>query len=304
MDKKGASHADWAVSLGIFLLYILSMLMLIQPGVQPFYKNDELLNVVTENYKNETSFVFYKTPLVIDTIKGDFTPESMEYLVTINAAFPFSGLPNDYAITGEDMVPLENFYIANDWSVVRFKAPITDTPDNKFYIINNKLADGSSKSYLDRGDASPGSGLEISNSDIAPHTPNFTLIIGSTETLQGVSADLLERDVDDGGINCLDADETAHERKYNAIKGQWGFPRSKDFIVLYSNIASAQYNPTDYDSVENPTGNIIPVCRYELPYEQASVVVEEWATRMFVPNEISGEYLGETKPIRMVVWLW
>ncbi|MDI6737750.1 MAG: hypothetical protein QME12_04520 [Nanoarchaeota archaeon] len=294
MNKRGTSHADWAISLGIFLLYILSMLMLIQPGVQPFYKEGELLSIVTENYRDSTSFAFYKTLIVIDTTDMNFTPGTSEYLVTLNAetgaAFPFSGDPNDYAVTDRNMASLDNFYIAHGWDVIRFKAPITDTPDNKFYIISNKLADGTSKPYLDRGDAS--SGLEISNSDIAPHTPNFTLTIGSTEVLQGVSEDLLKKDADLLGLYCLDANLGQAERKYGAIKRRWGFPTSKDFMILYADTASAMYNPEDA-----PVGNIHPVCRNALPYEQANVVVEEWAARIV-------DEFGNTVPIRMVARVW
>lgn len=285
MNKRGTSHADWAISLGIFLLYILSMLMLIQPGVQPFYKEGELLNIVTENYRLSTSFVFYKTPLVIDTTGLEFTPGSPDYLVTINTVFPFSGSPNDYAVTDADLVPLDNFYIAFEWDTVRFNAPIIPDVPNKFYIISNKPADGISLPYDDRGT------LDLGQPEIFKDT-NFALTIGSTEVLQGVSAELLARDVDAGGINCQAGTPEEQAAKSDALKASWGFPRSKDFMIFYANTASAMYNPEDA-----PAGSIIPVCRQELPYEQASVVVEEWATRIV-------DELGNTAPIRMVARVW
>lgn len=285
MDKRGANHADWAISLGIFLLYILSMMMIIQPGVQPFYKEDELLKVVTENYKAYTSFVFYKTPIIIDTT--DTATVAGTYTVTINGPLPFSGSINSYAVIDSEgnKMPL---YIADGFASMSFDAPIIKGI-NLFYIISNKLGDGTSIEYQRDSPAF---------SSVIENDVGYILTIGSTETLQGVSDALMVREVDDEssplpGVNCEDTNAEQKQIKYEMLKRVWGFPRSKDFLIFYTDTASAQY----------ATENIQPVCMAAVPYEQANVVVEEWATRMFVPNG-DGEYMGETQPIRMVARVW
>ena len=291
MNKRGASHADWAISLGIFLLYILSMLMIIQPGVEPFYREDQLLKIATDNFKENTAYSFYKTPLIIDTTGMDFAGEG-DYNVILEEDFPFSGENvNNYALTDAFGEKLEDEYHITGGahiSQISFKVHIIDGI-NKFYIISNKLPDGTSVEY--GAPATSPSGTEISDSDIAPHTPNFTLTIGSTEALYGVSESLLNMNVNEGGANCM-LPEGEIEDNYITLKGIWNYPRSKDLSIYYVDGSSPQYEITDLHDV----------CIASEPYAQANVFVEEWATRIIDP--VGGYAGGPPKPIRMGVKVW
>ncbi|MFA5887952.1 MAG: hypothetical protein WC852_04555 [Candidatus Nanoarchaeia archaeon] len=284
MNKRGASHADWAISLGIFLLYILSMLMIIQPGVEPFYREDQLLKIATDHFKENTAYSFYKTPLIIN-VAGMELPVSADYMVTLNDAFPFSGDVNNYAVTDALGVPLPNFRIAEDWSQISFDAFIDNAVENKFYIISNKPAIGVSDTYSRNVPV-----LSPEITDTAVPTANFTLTIGSTEATYGVSESLLARLVNDGGANCM-LPEYKIDENYVTLKGMWKYPTSKDLSLYYVEDSSPQYEITDLKNV----------CAAAAPYAQANVFVEEWATRMF--TTANGK-TGEVNPIRMGVKVW
>lgn len=283
MNKRGASHADWAISLGIFLLYILSMLMIIQPGVEPFYREDQLLKIATDNFKENTAYSFYKTLLIIDTTDMEFSAAG-SYMVTLNDIFPFSGDVNNYAVTDASGVPLPNFRIVEDWSEISFDAVI-NAGENRFYIISNKPAIGDPDTYSRNVPI-----LSPEITDTAVPTANFTLTIGSTEATYGVSESLLAKAVNEGGANCMLPEEEIEEN-YITLKGMWKYPRSKDLSVYYVDGSSPQY---ELAALQN-------VCVAAAPYAQANVFVEEWATRMFF--EDTGKE-GITTPIRMGVKVW
>lgn len=285
INKKGASHADWAISLGIFLLYILSMLMIIQPGVQPIYKEDRLLKIAKDNYMAMTEYRFYKTPVVIDTTGMAFAGPG-SYMVTINGDMPFAGDENTYAITGADGVPLDRFYISFAVGKISFDANIL-AGRNTFYVISNSRAFGDPQAY---SRASPAAATEISNN--AAPLANFTSHFGTTEILAGVDEEPLMTDVNTaGGVLCGDDDA-----QYVALKRLWAYPAGKEFTTYYTTTASPRYTAAD----------VVGICDQTEPYEQANVFVEEWATRLFQTSDdpaVGGRY-GNTMPIRMGVKVW
>ncbi|MBU2638801.1 MAG: hypothetical protein KJ955_07545 [Nanoarchaeota archaeon] len=272
IGKSGASHADWAISLGIFLVYILSMLMIIQPGAQPIYKEDRLLKIAKDNYKNSTSYSFYKTPLIIDTADLDFAGADT-YTVRVEGDLPFAGDGNDFAVAiGVDgnLVPLDNFEIvlADGADRIVFISSVA-VGKNTFYVISNARAVGVPDGYPDRGTVLP------TDSYISDARLNFTLVFGSTEVLTGVD----EAQLTAGSVVC------AIPGHYAALKEAWAYPASKDFVTFYAGGSSPRYTALN------------EVCNQSQPYEQASVFVEEWATRLVNKT-------GVTEPIRMVVRVW
>ncbi len=277
INKRGASHADWAISLGIFLVYILSMLMIIQPGAQPIYKEDRLLKIAKDNYKADTDYRFYKTPLIIDTTDKDFAGAGA-YTVRIEGDLPFSGDGNDFGVAAEDadgnLVPLDNFEIvlsetADDRIIFINNV---ESGRNAFYVISNAKAAGEPDTY-ERIAVPP------TDSYISDARNNFTLIFGSTEVLIGVD----EAQLAGGAVVCSTPED------YADMKEAWAYPAGKDFATFYADGSSPRYSA------------LIDVCNMAEPYEQASVFVEEWAARVF--GTADGKY-GNTQPIRMVVRVW
>jgi hypothetical protein len=216
-------------------------------------------------------------------------PVSANYMVTLNDVFPFSGDVNFYAVTDALGVPLPNFKIVEGWTQISFDAFINNAGENRFYIISNKPAIGTSDTYSRNV---PTGSPEIS--DTAVPTANFTLTIGSTEALYGVSETLLKQEVslpDYKGVSCQTGTAEEQEDKYNDLKTIWSYPKSKDFTTYYVEGSSPQYTIDKFHGI----------CNQTQPYEQANVFVEEWATRMF--TTANGK-TGEINPIRMGVKVW
>lgn len=65
MNKRGASHTDWAISMAIFIMYILLLIIFLKPGVAPIYKPEGLMQLVEDNFFEETSWVVRETWLDI-----------------------------------------------------------------------------------------------------------------------------------------------------------------------------------------------------------------------------------------------
>ena len=72
MNKKG-SHVDWAISIGIFLVYLIGLFILLRPGVTPVHKPEGLLNILEDRFNEEVMWEVREIPLFIDICKLETT---------------------------------------------------------------------------------------------------------------------------------------------------------------------------------------------------------------------------------------
>ena len=84
MDKKAVTQVDWAVSMGIFLIYVLSMFVMIQPGIQPFNKKETMVNIAEKQLQLDAYYNITRIPLFI-TISKEITTANI-FLVN----FPYN----------------------------------------------------------------------------------------------------------------------------------------------------------------------------------------------------------------------
>jgi len=77
--KKGASHVDWAISMSIFLVYVLLMFIFLKPGSQPTYNENTLLNTVYSGLKDDTTYTVQRGYLMI-TPKIDIDHDAIYYI--------------------------------------------------------------------------------------------------------------------------------------------------------------------------------------------------------------------------------
>lgn len=68
-NKKG-DHVDWAISMGIFLLYLIGLFILLRPGVTPTYKPEGLLQILETNLMNEITYEVREIPLFVKKCIG------------------------------------------------------------------------------------------------------------------------------------------------------------------------------------------------------------------------------------------
>ena len=65
IKKRGSTHVDWVMSIGIFLIYLLALFIIIKPGVREIYSEDTLLSIVENNVKGNIVWTIKETPLFI-----------------------------------------------------------------------------------------------------------------------------------------------------------------------------------------------------------------------------------------------
>src|SRR3989338_4848371 len=84
MNKRGASHTDWAISMAIFIMYILLLIIFLKPGVAPIYKPEGLMQLVEDNFFEETSWVVRETWLDIKECRAIVDGSTKNCLIEVS----------------------------------------------------------------------------------------------------------------------------------------------------------------------------------------------------------------------------
>jgi len=66
MNKKGLSYIDWAISFGIFIIYLLIVFILITPNLARDYDNDFLTSIIKEGLEEDTYIKLSIYPLFVE----------------------------------------------------------------------------------------------------------------------------------------------------------------------------------------------------------------------------------------------
>ncbi|MFH0798406.1 MAG: hypothetical protein V1906_03275, partial [Candidatus Woesearchaeota archaeon] len=115
MFKRGASHADWAVSMGIFIVYILSMFIMVQPGAQKVFREDNLIKIVEEGIMGASEYAIEKTPIYV-TLKAGILAGTYDIKLSKDSDMPLlDGNNDDFKMVSAETsveVPL-NIAVAN-----------------------------------------------------------------------------------------------------------------------------------------------------------------------------------------------
>ena len=138
MMGKGASHIDWAISMGIFIIYILSLLIFVQPGLEETSDRTILLTILENGFKSYTYHDLEKTPLFINTSSSD---GNYKFQIIFNNNFPFTGNEEDFTLTDKDnsQVPFDLALNGND--DMRFDVTIEGNIKNLFWLLHMQEAD-------------------------------------------------------------------------------------------------------------------------------------------------------------------
>tara|TARA_Y100000310_G_C20476336_1_gene712599 strand:- start:71 stop:808 length:738 start_codon:yes stop_codon:yes gene_type:complete len=159
MNKKGASHIDWVVSIGIFIVYILILLVWIKPSYKPVFEEDVLIGIVRDNIEETYTIEVDKTLIVLNGCN-------------INSKHNFNLNNHVPGLSSGDFTVLR----VSDGLVADYKGTLTvktyTTGKNSYWIIN------SDKSY----DSSHGGDL-----DALPEAECSSVQSGETITKKGLS---------------------------------------------------------------------------------------------------------------------
>jgi hypothetical protein len=88
--KTGAIHVDWAISMGLFLLYIVLLFILLKPGAEVEHKPESLFTIIENNFFPETSIIVKEVNFIVDRCIGLGIPPQPSTTITLDS------LSNDY----------------------------------------------------------------------------------------------------------------------------------------------------------------------------------------------------------------
>lgn len=265
---KGASHVDWAISMGIFLVYIMLTFIFIKPASEPEYGGNTLPDMVYSGLKNDTVDTIKKGYLIINPT--DDITESKEYILRIRN-LDTSGMDMDW-VTQD---PARHLTLVNkslkdascqNVTVVPFDfvdeagGESRDCDDRVLGTLTGKDCVLEMKTYLESGEDNIFWFLYSDDIAYEPHptvntlgitdakcverllgnkvrdcllddetgTPkdwtNFTYQFGVVESFSAVSKEK------------LDALKQEYENQYEALKGNWSFPKDKNFNITIQKI--------------------------------------------------------------------
>tara|TARA_Y100000034_G_C6896799_1_gene413633 strand:- start:1789 stop:2514 length:726 start_codon:yes stop_codon:yes gene_type:complete len=66
MKKRGATHIDWVISIGIFIVYVLILLVWIKPSYKPVFEEESLITIIKHNIEKDHSIEVGKTLLILE----------------------------------------------------------------------------------------------------------------------------------------------------------------------------------------------------------------------------------------------
>lgn len=275
MRKKGATHADWAISLGLFLIYILTMFMILQPGIQPIYKETELLDNLQNEITTQTEFIITKTPLIIDTAQLE---SAGTYYIKISSELPLEKDENKAAIFDNAGNYNDNNNIDLATGLLEFEAPLA-LGSNKYwaYEIIKPEKIGSDYQYDNFFSSDAAEVSNIKN--------NFTFSFGAPEIVKGLDWNQLNSEVlNEEGFSCTGEDANDD---YSVLKNILGHPSNKEFIIQAVESSNPRYSLEDLQDI----------CHIEDPFEQASVFTREWLT-----YKVNKEGMSDAVRVHVVIW--
>jgi len=211
---KGASHIDWAISMGIFIIYILSLLIFVQPGLEETSDRTILLTILENGFKSYTYHDLEKTPLFINTSSSD---GNYNFQIIFNNNFPFTGNEEDFTLTDKDnsQVPFDLALNGND--DMRFDVTIEGNIKNLFWLLHMQEAD------YDNLPISQDQRIILQESN-----NQFNYKFGTVETISGINQ---------GKLDQL-KQETDLRKRFN-------YPETNGFMINVIDSASFNYQESD-----------------------------------------------------------
>lgn len=252
MDKKAVTQVDWAVSMGIFLIYVLSMFVMIQPGIQPINKKETMGGIAEKQLQLDIYYNITRIPLFI-TMNNPMSSNDKTFQIK---NLPLGEITRvDLNITYIDRTSLletQAQYRIRGESQGNIKIMIPYTPPAVPTTYNFFAYYGPGK-YRE---------VDFTGANTPYNEQNMDVHFGAPEMLEGIDPAAL------AAIKC------ANKAEYDILKDKWGFPTGKDFAIYY--VPSAKL-PYDLNSK-------VDVCNIAAPYDQSNVYVKEWSDWILKPD--------------------
>ncbi len=66
--KKGLTYVDWAISVGLFIIYLVVLFVVFSPGVKEDYNSEHLTDMVQRNLKEDAYKDMIRIPVYVDVV--------------------------------------------------------------------------------------------------------------------------------------------------------------------------------------------------------------------------------------------
>jgi len=303
--KKGVSHIDWAISMGIFIVFAMLAIIFLIPNPEPAYQGDVLLKSISDSLMVDTYSFVKKQALYIDSTVACIT--SMCNIRVREASnngldptwFDIVPLRTYLAVLNETQIKYDeaaiDFDVWNEFCDIFGVNPAECTPPQYYpaygnvYVLDftTYLNPGNNTFYLLQSDNfSYNTYTDTVNVDMEdnPATAgdwcascvldgyNYTYSFGVQEIIKGFSEDK---------INALD-------QNYTKIKEDWNIPYDKHFRLT-------MFNLSGYDGTGLNFSMGFPL--NQTHQEQINVFVRNWKDWLLMPE-------GYLVPIEVNVEVW
>ncbi|MEW6063089.1 MAG: hypothetical protein AB1571_01830 [Nanoarchaeota archaeon] len=145
--KKGVSHIDWVVSMGLFIVYVLILFIFIKPGYRPIDEGKILLKIVENDFRDGFYWDIDKIPLFIRVSDNQYSSPGCkksgpgsEYNDNLEIAdFPFNWNNNNFFMKNEDQTKLIKSNLKGEATkYLDFRADSIQAGTNKYWLFYNK----------------------------------------------------------------------------------------------------------------------------------------------------------------------
>src|SRR3989338_2405756 len=121
MDKRGiAEGIDWAIALGLFLVYVTLVFVFFKPGVTSYYDQETLLNIVQDNSLKNLTLEITKIPLFIAPLdRSAQGQKTIELKGTYPQGAESSKIQKIMNDKQQDLSKIEIFYVEREQGDVR-----------------------------------------------------------------------------------------------------------------------------------------------------------------------------------------
>ncbi|MDP2909194.1 MAG: hypothetical protein Q8N77_05290 [Nanoarchaeota archaeon] len=306
MMKKGASHVDWAIGTGLFVVFIMLTLIALRPGTEPIYKGDVLLKIIEDGLEGDTNYTIEKQLLSINSLASCTTDKCKIRIREaskkgLNSKWVKDAASRSYVAMINDSQTKYNeetitFDVENEYCCASDCGSYYDEdckPGGNVYVLDFKtyLKPGKNVFYLlYSDDFTYGTYTGVFN-DLTDTPPpwtcsecvldgyNLTYELGVAETYHGISEEKLH--------NLEDVD-------YNTLKTSWKIPQDKEFRITITNLTA--YKPYKELIAYKEGINFLKEGTTQAP-TGVSVFVKEWSDWVLTPE-------GRFEPVKIHVELW
>ncbi|MFH1455924.1 MAG: hypothetical protein ABIF40_03165 [archaeon] len=258
MKKKGAVHVDWIISISIFIVFVLLLIILIQPSMTPVYDLSSLSEIVDARLDKNTKWEIEKTAIFLEG-----GTQMVNGIVSITDFFPFEKDPtsqNKYAIVDEINNEVDSIININSNIGSKDNIQFIGTPGNYYWLLYSADAD------FDHDGLPPAGDVFCYDVDDTLGVCEDKYVLGATETLEGFN------------FKALDDLQTLCNTDYEIIKTNFNYPENKEFSIYYVYTDDAVYDFTETIGLCNWDYNANPNRPHTeiTPYEQANIFVKEY----------------------------